>query len=504
MLKSTIFEKFTIDGIGDTMARILLTFALAMLFTIQIFAQVDNSTRTTQRIEAYLTELDKVGFSGVVLVEINGQKVISRGYGYRNLEAQENNTPNTIFDIGSLTKQFTASAILKLEMQRKLNNSDTITKYFPSVPSDKSTITIHDLLRHQSGLPSTVGKDYDPITEAEFVDSVMKTPLRSKPGTAFSYSNIGYSLLALILEKVSGQSYEQYLYNNLWKPAGMETTGYSRPGFDPDLIAVGYRENNAVWGKPTSKKWNGNEPFLHLKGNGGILSTTEDLYKWNKALMTDNILSKEAKQKLYHPKRRPDEKESPMYAYGWDVARTDRNTFRVWHNGANNIFYADFMRFIDEGTTLIMMSNKSNRLLDRLNFTLARMIFEKDYEPTVPIADNETNQKFSREIIETVLNKGLDEAKVRYNSRPSKTDILEDALNAKGYDLLSQNKYDEAIAIFTMNIIAYPKSANAFDSLGEAFMKKGDKASAITNYEKSLQLDPTNGNAKDMLKQLKQ
>ena len=193
-----------------------------------------------------------------------------------------------------------------------------------------------------------------------------------------------------------------------------------------------------------------------------------------------------------------------MYAYGWDVAKTDRNTFRVWHNGANNIFYADFMRFIDEKTTLIMMSNKSNRPLDGLDFTLARIIFEKDYEPVIPIADNEANQKFSREIIETVLNKGLDEAKVRYNSRPSKTDILEDALNAKGYDLLAQNKYDEAIAIFTMNIIAYPKSANAFDSLGEAFMKKGDKASAITNYEKSLQLDPTNGNAKDMLKQLKQ
>jgi Tfp pilus assembly protein PilF len=102
------------------------------------------------------------------------------------------------------------------------------------------------------------------------------------------------------------------------------------------------------------------------------------------------------------------------------------------------------------------------------------------------------------------LNKGLDAAKVRYKSRPSRTDILEDALNAKGYELLLQDKYDDAIAIFTMNTIAYPKSANTFDSLGEAFMKNGDKASAITNYEKSLQLDPTNSNAKDMLQQLKQ
>jgi tetratricopeptide (TPR) repeat protein len=161
------------------------------------------------------------------------------------------------------------------------------------------------------------------------------------------------------------------------------------------------------------------------------------------------------------------------------------------------------MRFIDEETTFIMMSNKSNRNFDRLNFVLAKIVFDKDYEPVIPIADNETNQNFSREIIETVLNKGLDEAKLKYKSRLSKTDILEDILNAKGYELLSQKKYDEAIAVFTMNMIAYPKSSNAFDSLGEAFMNKGDKASAILNYEKSLQLDPTNGDAKDMLQQLK-
>jgi CubicO group peptidase (beta-lactamase class C family) len=509
--KNGIFEISITNRNRNTMAKILLTLVLTILFTFQVLAQVDSIAKTTKRIETYLTELEKVGFSGAVLVELNGKKVISRGYGYRNQELKENNTPNTIFDIGSLTKQFTASAILKLEMQGKLNTSDPITKYFQGVPSDKSSITIHDLLRHQSGLPSNVGKDYDPVTEGAFMDSVMKAPLRFKPATGFSYSNIGYSLLALILEKVSGQSYEQYLYENLWKPAGMETTGYSRPHFDHDFIAVGYSKSDVAWGKPTSKQWNEHEPYLHLKGNGGILSTIEDLYKWHTALMTDRILSKEAKQKLYHPQIRPNEKESPIYAYGWDVSRTNRNTFRVWHNGTNGIFYADFMRFIDEETALIMMSNKSNRDFDRLNFALAKIIFEKSYTPVVaittpviPIEFNATNRKFSQEIIETVLNKGLDEAKLQYERRPSKTDILEVILNTKGYELLSQKKYDEAIAVFTMNIIAYPTSANAFDSLGEAFMTKGDKVSAIKNYEKSLQLDPQNDNAEDMLKQLKQ
>ena len=486
------------------MKRLPISIFMTLLFFTLSFAQQKNDAEITNRIENYLTEFEKLGFSGTVLVELDGNKVISKGYGFRNLERQEKNTPNTIFDIGSLTKQFTASAILKLEMQGKLSTADTITKYFQNVPSDKATITIHDLLRHQSGLPSNIGEDYEPITETAFMDALMKSPLQFKIGSAFSYSNIGYSLLALIIEKVSGQSYEKYLYENLWKPAGMETTGYSRPNFDSNLIAVGYGKDNVIWGKPTDKPWNGKAPYLHLLGNGGILSSTEELFKWHRSLMTSTILSKEAKEKLYHPATRTNENKDAIYAYGWDVSKTNRNTYRVWHNGTNNIFYADFMRFIDENTTVILMSNKTFRGTDQLAFEIAKMIFEKNYKPIIPAPDNETNQKFSQEIIELVLNNGLEKAKSVYKNRPANTDLLEYLLNKEGYKQLSQNKYDEAIDIFTMNCIAYPDSFNAFDSLAEAYMGKGDKASAIKNYEKSLQLDPTNRNAEDMIKKLKE
>ena len=150
------------------------------------------------------------------------------------------------------------------------------------------------------------------------------------------------------------------------------------------------------------------------------------------------------------------------------------------------------------------MSNKTFIGTDQLNFEIAKMIFEKNYKPTIPKPDNETNQKFSQEIVEIILNKGLEEAKLKYKKRTSKTDVLEYLLIRKGYEQLSQNKYDEAINIFTMNCMANPNSFNAFDSLAEAYMSKGDKVSAIKNYEKSLQLDPTNGNAEDMIKKLKQ
>lgn len=481
-------------------------FITSLLIIIALFSSSYSQTRnngdTVSRIKNYLSEIDKIGFSGSLLIELNGEKIISKGFGYRNIERKLLNTPNTIFDIGSLTKQFTSAAILKLEMQGKLSTTNCITKYFDNVPEDKVNITIHDLLRHQSGLQSSIGGDYEPITKEEFISKVMNSQLRFEAGKNFSYSNIGYSLLAIIIEKVSGKSYEEFLYENLWHPAGMESTGYSRPNFDSNTIATGYTSKDEPWGKPTDKPWNGDSPFWHLKGNGGILSTTEDLFKWHKALMTENILSNEAKQKLYHPELREGETNNPYYAYGWDVFQTERNTLRIWHNGTNNIFYSDFMRFIDENTVLIMLSNKTHPNFDRMNFEIAKIIFNKDYEPTIPIADNETNRKFTQDVIDDLIEKGLNAGIEKFKNKANNTYVLEYKINEKGYDLLSQKKYDEAIRLFAMNVYAFPKSANAYDSLGEGYLVKGDKKLAIENYKMSLELDPDNENAKEILKQL--
>lgn len=488
----------------NLMKKISIILIINLLFCLTTFGQVKNSAKTTKQINTYLTELEKVGFSGTVLVEINGNKVISKGYGFSDKTKSIKNEPTTVFSIGSITKQFTAVAILKLEMQGKLSIDDKITKYFDNVPIEKSNITIHDLLRHQSGLQSVVGRDYDKISTAKFLDTVMNSKLRFEVGKGFSYSNIGYSLLGMIIEKVSRKTYETYLYENLWKPAQMEMTGYSRPVFDKNKMAVGYYKDDKVWGKPTDKEWDKTAPYWHLSGNGGILSTTENMYKWHKALLGEQILSKEAKKKLYHPKIRTEENYNTIYAYGWDVSMTNRKTTRVWHNGTNNIFYADFMRYIDEGVTLIMLSNKSHQTnFDQLNFELSKMIFENNYNPIIPIADNEVNQKYSQNIIEIILSEGIEACKESYNKRPANTNILEYILNAKGYDFLSQKNYDKALDLFIMNTLAFPKSANGFDSLGEAYMNKGDKTLAIKNYAKSLELNPNNGNAKDMLSELR-
>jgi CubicO group peptidase (beta-lactamase class C family) len=416
------------------MRQILITLFSLFVLLSSAYGQTKDNNGTIKRTERYLLNLEKAGFSGSVLLELNGALIISKGYGFTNIEKQLENSSTTIFDIGSITKQFTSAAILKLEMQGKLSTDDKLSKFFENVPKDKENITIHDLLRHQSGLISNIGKDYEKISEAEFLSQVLSSTLRFEVGSSFSYSNIGYSLLAMIIEKVSGNTYEIYLYENLWKPAQMEKTGYTRPGFDTNLIAVGYYKDNKVWGKPTDKEWDKTSPYWHLKGNGGILSTTEDLYHWHKCLMTELVLSKEAKQKLYHPKLRPEETLASYYAYGWDVSQTSRKTTQVWHNGANHIFYADFLRFIDENTILIMLSNKSHPNFDNLNFEISKIIFNPNYNPEVPATDSEENRNFTNRIIKTIEDLGLEKAKAEYKKRNKSEQLLEFVMRNEGFN----------------------------------------------------------------------
>lgn len=476
----------------------LLLFSFAAVFAQAVKPDAVVSQR---KIESYLEKLEKIGYSGAVLVAIDGKPVISRGYGYADVERKIRNSPATVFDIGSVTKQFTAAAILKLEMQGKLSTADKITKYFDGVPEDKSAITIHDLLRHSSGLPGGIGGDYDEITEKEFVEKVLAAKLRDEPGKHFGYSNIGYSLLALIVEKVSGGSYEEYLYKKLWKPAGMEWTGYSRPKFKPEMIAAGYREQT-LWGKPNEKKWAADAPFLHLKGNGGVLSTIEDMYKWDVALNGDGVLSKDAKRKIYFPALRENEKGDSHYGYGWDILRTERNTTRVWHNGTNRVFFSDFFRFIDEGVTIIVLTNSWQDDFPPTGGRISRIIFEKDFVPPIPVADNEANRTFTRQMIDIALKDGPDAALAGVKKREKSVDLLERLVNAKGYEMLGEKKFAEAIKLFRLNTEIFPRSANAFDSLGEAYLESGNKVIAAENYRKSLALDPMNENAREVLRKL--
>jgi CubicO group peptidase (beta-lactamase class C family) len=336
-----------------------------------------------QKMDRFLSGLvEKNGFSGAVLVMQNDKEILKKGYGFADRESRIPYTSKTISTIGSVTKQFTGAAILKLEMMGKLSVTATLDQFFPGLPADKQKITLHQLLTHTAGLPPAIGDDYEPLTRDQFIERVKNTPLNSRPGERYDYSNVGYSILAAIVELKSGMNYEQFLQQYFFAPAGMKHTGYVIPTWNKDELATGYRGKER-WGKSTEKTWAPDGPYWNLKGNGGILSNVEEMYLWHKALLTDQILDSAAKQKYYgrHVKEGPD--AETFYGYGWAIFPTRRKTWLVTHNGGNGIFFCDMLRFLDENVVIIYQTNAMQRGLGNIAFDLARMVFDSSFTPEV-------------------------------------------------------------------------------------------------------------------------
>lgn len=337
----------------------------------------DKSLPKLERMKLYLEEFEQAGYSGAVWVAEKDKVLLKEAYGERDRNIKLKNTIATVFDIGSITKQFTGAAILKLEMQGKLNVEDRAADYLPELSGQKAKITIHQLLTHTAGLPDAIGSDEELISRDAYFERLNARSLLQAPGEKHVYANVGYTLLALIIEERSAMSYEAFLRKELFLPAGMEETGYVLPDWENSEMAHGYRNNKDV-GIPIDQNWDENGPGLHLKGNGGILSNVGDMYKWHQALLGEEILSKTAKTKLF-ARHTPEEGGQTYYGYGWAIFPTRWNTELITHNGGNGIFFADFLRFVDDEVCIIFFTNAVNREVERIAFSLARIMFEEKY-----------------------------------------------------------------------------------------------------------------------------
>jgi len=347
-------------------------------------------------IDQYMSRLETLRFSGALLVAKDGDVILAKGYGLADRERHLPVTTETVFTIGSITKQFTAAAIMKLEMEGKLSVDDPITKYFDNVPADKAGITLHHLLTHSAGLRSDYGSsDFEPVSREEFIRRVLQEELLSPPGERYEYSNAGYSLLGAVIEKVTHKNYEQYLNEALFKPAGMLHTGYKLPQWDPDNIAQGYRDGEK-WGTVLERPWAGDGPYWNLRANGGIHSTIGDMYKWHLALSGDSLLSAAAKQKIFTPYIREGEGADSFYGYGWAIFETPRGTRLIAHNGGNGIFAADFRRYVDENVVYFIASNAGMSAI-RVSNNIARIVFGMPYTmpPEVVQADTERLARYA-------------------------------------------------------------------------------------------------------------
>ncbi len=272
----------------------------AVLLPGVALSQAALVTPSGRAADSLLTDREAHGFHGVALVRQKGVPVLQKGYGL----AQRPDTrfaPATIVQIGSNTKDFTAVAILQLMERGKLRLDDSLATFFPSAPGDKRGITLLQLLNHRSGLPHALAPDSQRVSRTEFLTRTMATPLAFGPGAREEYSNIGYSVLAAIVEQLSGLSYDRYVNDNILAPLNLRETGYDLPQFDRKRLAHGYRDDKGIrhlldFPHPADG------PSWTLRGNGGMLSTVADMAKFYQALFeTEKLVSSGSRKRLFDP-----------------------------------------------------------------------------------------------------------------------------------------------------------------------------------------------------------
>ena len=287
-------------------------------------------------------------FSGLVLVAHRGEIIYERGFGHADWDRKTPNTADTSYRIGSLTKQFTAAAILELQEQGKLSVRDPISKHIPGYPAGGANITIHQLLTHTSGIPSYT--DFPELMESrqqgrtveQMLQLFWDKPLDFEPGDRFSYSNSGYVVLGAIIERASGQSYGDFVRAQLFEPAGLENTVYGdAQGAKDRALAYKIKDDELVAAHPIDMSI----PYAA----GGIRSTARDMVKWHQALAGSKILSAASKNQMYQP-------DKQSYAYGWSIRDTSGHPV-IEHGGGIDGFVTAYMRVMDADLVVVVWSN---------------------------------------------------------------------------------------------------------------------------------------------------
>ncbi|MGW0659943.1 serine hydrolase domain-containing protein [Streptodolium elevatio] len=318
------------------------------------------SSEQADAVAKFLGENWPEGAGGSVVTARNGELVSCQGLGRSDEAAGRAAGCDTVYDIGSITKSFTAAAVLKLEMNGALRVTDSIGVHLGAVPADKRAITIHQLLTHTSGLPEGIGEDYEPLSRDAMLGRALATPLEAAPGEEFAYSNTGYSVLAAVVEKVSGMSYGDFLARNLFGPAGMTRTGYVLPDPGRGDVAVEYDEQGASQGRPFEHPWAPDGPYWNLRGNGGLLSTASDMFRWYRALEGDTILNGAAKAKMFTPHVPEGDGLPSSYGYGLTVFPTDKGPL-ITHDGGNDWSFARFAIRPSDHTMVFWATNTAIR-----------------------------------------------------------------------------------------------------------------------------------------------
>ena len=347
------------------MKKIFL-FVTVSFIVLSSFAQSD-------KLDALIAAYAKLyKFNGTALVAKNGTILLNKGYGYRNAVDKIVNNEQTIFQLGSITKQFTSAIILKLQEEKKLSVSDKLSKYFPGYPKGDS-VTIEHLLTHTSGIysytndPNFMANEVSkPASRDKMMALFRDKPFDFSPGTSWNYSNSGYSLLGYIIESVTKKPYEQAVRKYIFTPLGMKHSGFDFTNLKSKEKATGYFKLDDKEIVPA--------PIVDSTVSysaGAIYSTTGDLLQWHNALQKNKILSKAQQEKAYTPVKN-------KYGYGWGID-TIEGKRKVAHSGGIHGFTTNISRVPEDDVCIVLLSNASNTTLGEITKNIYAILYGKEY-----------------------------------------------------------------------------------------------------------------------------
>ena len=480
---------------------LLKTMVLGVI-TLIISSSVCFGQTKSEQLDLLLNKYLEYGkFNGSVLVSDQGKVVYKKGFGQANMEWDIPNEPNTKHRLGSITKQFTAMLILQLAAEGKLDLQEPITKYLPDYSKGNGDrITTHHLLTHSSGIPNYTAfpgffakKSRNPYTPNEFIKEFEDKDLEFTPGEKFNYSNSGYFLLGVLIEKITGKTYEEMLQENIFTPLNMNDSGYDNHGDILKNRATGYEKNGSTFV---------NSNYLDMSipyAAGSLYSTVEDLYLWDQALYTNKLLPQKYMDLFFKPYI-PAFGNS-HYAYGWGIGKeaignTKDSISTISHGGGINGFNTNISRSTSDKSLVVLLNNTGGAPLNEMTEAIRGVMNGKTY--------NFPKKSLAYDLLSVIQAKGIEAGVAHFNINKDSDalDLSENEMNQVGYKLMGEGNVEAAAQVFKLNTDIFSKSSNAYDSYAEALMSLGKNKAAIKNYRLSVKLNPANQNGIDMLKKL--
>lgn len=442
--------------------------------------------------------LDSLGeageFHGAIAIAKDGALVLEWAYGLANLDHQVPNTQETKFAFASMGKMFTGIAIMQLVEKGILEVEEKVGTYLPSYPSAevREKVTLHHLLTHTSGLPDFMTDDYmeapkqDFRKVADYTPYFEDEPLEFEPGSQFIYRNSDYVVLGLIIEKVTGTSYFEYVEANILEPAQMHATGYPAWDHPEPNRATGYTASNYQPGQLMANTY-----LVSAVGGpfGGGCGTTLDFLAFARSLRSYQLLSSGATTQMMAG-------QAADSTYGYGFADQTINGHRIsGHSGGHYGISAELRMFSDLGYDVVVMTNRDAEA----GFLDARYIIE---EELVGKTEGQSRYFYSKRLVETIRTEGVEAGLQSLGQSTVLPSGI--ALNQAGFHALDANDFDLAKAYFTVYQTAHPEAADAWDCMGEAHAKAGEKEKAQLSFQKALKLDPSDPYAKRRLVELRE